>query len=409
MNETAPEFMLDGLHVLDLSQYLAGAGVSRMLAELGADITKVELAPAGDGGRLLPVVVDSGRSGFFVQHNRGKKSLAIDWSHPEAVEVLLELAATADIVLENFGTAEILASRGLDYDSIRAIRPDVIYLSVSAFGRNSPWSNKPGFDFIAQAASGIMHMTGDPDGPPSLVWSALGDTNSAVHGFASLGYALYHRERTGHGQYIDLSMTDCLFHFHEVGLTANRLSDGEYVPIRMGRHHDLVFPAGVFRGPQGWLVVLALNLQWPNLCRAVDRPEWIDDPRYVEMSDRMDHVDYLVGEIEGWMATFDTDEAVLDHLESHRVPASPVLSPLDAIGHPHFEAREMVRWVDDPQLGTVPIPGFPWKFGAQPELPDLVAPLLGEHNHQILRDKLGYDDQRIQQLVGDGVVFSGTS
>lgn len=409
MAHRTAQFMLDGLHVLDLSQYLAGAGVSRMLAELGADITKVELAPGGDGGRLLPVVADDGRSGFFVQHNRGKKSLALDWSHQEALDLLLDLARTADIVLENFGTAEILARRGLGYEAVRAVRPDVIYLSVSAFGRNSPWSNKPGFDYIAQAASGIMHMTGDPEGPPSLVWSALGDTNAAVHGFAGLGYALYHRERTGEGQFIDLAMTDCLFHFHEIALSANHLSDGDYVPTRMGAHHDLVFPAGVFQGPEGWLVVLALNLQWPNLCRALDRSDWIEDPRYVQMNDRMEHVEELVAYIESWMATFDTDQAVLDHLEEHRVPASPVLSPLDALGHPHFEAREMVRWVEDPLLGAVPIPGFPWKFGAQPELPDLVAPTLGGHNAQILRDKLGYDDARIEQLTNDGVIVSGSS
>ncbi|MDG2111894.1 MAG: CoA transferase, partial [Actinomycetota bacterium] len=340
---------------------------------------------------------------------RGKKSLALDWSHQEALDLLLDLARTADIVLENFGTSEILARRGLDYESVRAVRPDVIYLSVSAFGRNSPWANKPGFDYIAQAASGIMHMTGDPDGPPSLVWSALGDTNSAVHGFAALGHALYHRERTGEGQFIDLSMTDCLFHFHEIALSAHHLSDGDYVPRRMGAHHDLVFPAGVFQGPEGWLVVLALDLQWPNLCRALGRSDWMEDPRYIQMKDRMAHVEELVAYIESWMATFDTDQAVLDHLEEHRVPASPVLSPLDALGHPHFEARDMVRWVDDPMLGRVPIPGFPWKFGAQPELPDLVAPTLGEHNVQVLRDKLGYDDARIDQLTIDGVIVSGSS
>lgn len=401
--------MLDGCRVLDLSQYLAGAGVSRMLAELGADITKVELAPHGDGGRFLPIVLDNGRSAWFVQHNRGKKSLALDWSKPEALEVLLDLARGADIVLENFGSGDILARRGLDYESVSAVNPSVIYLSVSAYGRTSPWANKPGFDYIAQAASGITHMTGSPDGPPALVWSALGDTNAAVHGFAGLGYALYHRERTGQGQHIDLAMVDCLFHFHEAALATYHLTGGEFVPERYGTHHALVFPAGVFRGPQGWIVVLALDLQWPNVCAAMDRPEWVSDPRYAEMTGRIEHRDELVAALEEWMAGFDSDQALLDHLEHHRVPASAVLSPIDAIGHPHFEARDMVRWIEDPMVGPIPIPGFPWKFSAQPELPDIIAPTLGAHNAEILREQLGYDDARIEQLRSSGVLVSSNT
>ena len=179
--------ILEGCTVLDFTQYLAGAGVTRMMAELGADIIKVELAGVGDPARLLPKVLDNGRSAWFVQHNRGKQSLAVDWSTDEGVELLRELARDVDIVAENFGTTDVMARRGLDYESIRAINPDVIYLSVSCFGRTSPWADRPGYDYIAQAASGIMHMTGERDGTPMFVASALGDTNGAVHGFAALG------------------------------------------------------------------------------------------------------------------------------------------------------------------------------------------------------------------------------
>ncbi|MDG1197224.1 MAG: CoA transferase [Actinomycetota bacterium] len=406
MAEDQGTLMLDGVHVVDFSQYLAGAGVSRMMAEMGADITKIEIGPVGDGGRLLPVMKDD-RSGFFIQHNRGKKSVALNWEHSEAIDIAKALVSKADIVLENFGTADVLKRRGLDYDSIRALNPSIIYLSVSAFGRTGPWANKPGFDFMAQAASGLMHMTGSPTDPPGVVWSAISDNNAAVHGFAGLGYALYHREKTGQGQFIDLSMVDCLFHHHEIALEAWHLSEGDFVPKRMGQHHELVFPVGVFQGPESWIVIIALDFQWENMCQAMERPDLIDDPRYADMSDRASRRDELILLIEDWMSAFTNDEVLLDHLEKHRVPASPILSPIDAIDHPHFKARDMVRWVDDPILGSVPIPGFPWKFSIQGELPELAAPLLGEHNRQVLQSKLGYDAEQIRNLELSGVLIEG--
>jgi crotonobetainyl-CoA:carnitine CoA-transferase CaiB-like acyl-CoA transferase len=397
------QMMLEGCTVLDFTQYLAGSGVTRMMAELGADIIKVEIPEVGDPARLLPLIVE-GRSAWFVQHNRGKKSLSVDWDTPEGRQLLLDLARDVDIVAENFGTAEVMARRGLDYESIKAINPDVIYLSVSCFGRSSPWGTRQGYDYIAQAVSGIMHMTGEPDGPPTFVGSALGDSTAAVHGFGSLGYALYFRERTGKGQHIDLAMTDCLFHYHEGHLQVNHFSDGEYVPKRMGSHHEMVFPAGAFKGPQGYIVVLALDLQWPNLCDCIGRPDLLDDPRLQALTDRGVHRKELVAILEAWMAGFETDEDVLAQLAKFRVPAGPVLSPLDAIGHPHFVARDMVRWVDDRQLGKVPIPGFPFKFGAQPELPALEAALLGEHNEEILTQRLGFSPEQVAEMLAAGVL-----
>ncbi|MPY94565.1 MAG: hypothetical protein GEV08_16345 [Acidimicrobiia bacterium] len=399
-------FLLEGCTVLDFTQYLAGSGVTRLMAELGADIVKVELPEVGDPARLLPEVVE-GRSGWFVQHNRGKKSICVDWDTPAGRELLLDLARDVDIVAENFGSADVMARRGLDYESVRAVNPDVIYLSVSCFGRTSPWAGKPGFDFIAQAVSGIMHMTGEPDRPPMMVGSALGDTNAAVHGFASLGYALYHRERTGRGQHIDLAMTDCLFHFHEGQLEVNHLTGGEWQPMRFGSHHNLVFPAGVFHGPQNWIVILALDLQWPNVTRCLGRPDLLEDPRLQTTGGRAAHREELVAIVETWMAGFGSDQAVLDVLAEHHVPAGPVLSPIDALDHPHFKAREMVRWVEDPQLGQIPIPGFPFKFGDQPELPPIVAATLGQHNEEVLTGRLGLHAERLAELKEAGVLRDG--
>ncbi len=396
--------ILEGCTVLDFTQYLAGAGVTRMMAELGADIIKVEIPEVGDGGRLLPFE-SGGRSGFFVQHNRGKKSICVDWNTEAGRNLLLELARDVDIVAENFSSGDIMARRGLDYESIRAVNPKVIYLSVSCFGRNSAWAGKPGYDYIAQAVSGIMHMTGDPEGPPQFVGSALGDTNGALHGFASLGYALYHRERTGRGQHLDISMTDALFHFHEGQLMATHLSGGSYEAKRYGTHHVAIFPAGTFRGPQGYVVVLALDLQWSNVCHCIGRPELLEDPRYQTMAQRAERRAELIPLIEGWMATFATDQEVLDALEAHHVPAGPVLSPVDAIDHPYFASRDMVRWVDDPRTGPIPIPGFPFKFSDQPELPTLSAAELGEHNAEVLNARLGLTIEQVQALTEAGVLY----
>ncbi|MFN0090097.1 MAG: CaiB/BaiF CoA transferase family protein [Acidimicrobiales bacterium] len=398
--------ILEGCKVLDFTQYLAGAGVTRMMAELGADIIKVEIPDVGDPGRLLPFFRNE-RSGFFIQHNRGKKSLSVDWNTEEGQALLLELAKDVDIVAENFSSGEIMAKRGLDYESIRAVNPGVIYLSVSCFGRNSAWAGKPGYDYIAQAVSGIMHMTGDPDGPPYFACSAVGDTNGAVHGFASVGYALYYREKTGKGQHLDISMTDALFHFHEGQLAGYHFTDHEWEPIRYGTHHTVVFPAGTFKAPQGYIVVLALELQWANLCNCLGRPDLIDDPRYAAMADRTARRHELIPIIEDWMAGFATDQEVLDELERFHVPAGPVLSPIDALDHPYFKSRDMVRWIDDPKTGPVPIPGFPFKFGAQPELPDIVTAELGEHNEEILAGRLGLSEAQIAALYERGVLHRG--
>lgn len=400
------ELILEGVKVLDLTQYLAGAGVTRMMAELGADIIKVELPDTGDGGRLLPFVQE-GRSGFFVQHNRGKKSLCIDWNKPEGLQLIKDLVPKVDVVAENTGTPDILTRRGLDYEGLTKLNPEVIMASVSAFGRNSAYSHKTGYDYIAQAFSGLMHMTGDPAGPPQFVGSAIGDTGSAVHAFAALGYALYHRERTGRGQHLDIAMVDCMFHMHEGHLEQAHFGGTE--PMRMGNHHEFVFPVGTFKGPESWIVVLALDLQWPNFCTAIERPDLIDHPKYAIGAERATHRHELIEVTEKWMSTFETDAEVIAHLESHRVPCSPVLSPTDAIGHEYFESRDMVRWVPDPLMGEVPIPGYPFKFGDQPELPDLLAPILGEHNEEVLTGHLGLSTAEVERLTECGVLHSGTT
>jgi CoA:oxalate CoA-transferase len=405
MAETGKTRMLSGCRVLDFTQYLAGPTVTRLMAEMGADIIKVELAPMGDPSRLLPMV-KNGRSGYFVQQNRGKKSLCLDFNKPEALEVVRELVSKVDIVVENFGPG-VMEKRGLDYESLSKLNRRIIMASLSAFGRKSPLAHKTGYDMIAQSFSGLMHMTGEPNGPPTFVGIGIADVGSGVHTFAALGYALFHRERTGMGQYIDIAMVDTLYHMHDFGLQSHSISGGEFVPTRMGHYHDQICPAGVYKGPQGWIFILVLDRQWSNMVKAMGRPELRDDPRFATNAARTKNADQLNAIVREWVLSFPRDEAVIAVLEENRIACSPVQSVVDTMNHPHYKARNMVRKVSDPILGEVTIPGFPLKFSADPELPEgIEAPLLGQHGEQVLREVLGYSESELRRLRESGVLYS---
>jgi len=396
--------MLDGIRVLDFTQYLAGPSVTRLMAEMGAEVIKIEQAPGGDPGRLLPVLRE-GRSGFFVQQNRGKRSVCLDFDAPASREVVMRLAARADVVVENAGPG-VMDKRGFTYAAFKAVNPGVIMVSVSAFGRSGPLAHKTGYDWIAQAFSGLMAMTGPRDGPPHPVGIGICDANAGVHGFAAIGYALFHRSRTGEGQYVDLSMVDAMYHMHEYNVHGRSVAGDAFRPQRFGAHHELIAPFGVFKGPSGYLVIAVLQLQWAGLCRALGRPDLIDDPRYVDGSARARRQGELVELIETWAAGFADNAAVIAALEAERVPAAPVLHPLETLEHPYFRARGMVHEVSDPILGTVQVPGFPFKFSAQPERLDAAAPLLGEHNHDVLGRLAGLGADEIAALERDGVLVS---
>ncbi len=396
--------MLADVKVLDFTQYLAGPTITRFMAEMGAQIIKVEQAPMGDPARLLPAI-KNGRSGYFVQQNRGKQSICLDFAQPEAIELLKSLAAKVDVVVENYGPG-VMEKRGLDYVSLRKINPRIIMASISAFGKTGPLKHKVGYDLIAQAFSGLMHMTGAPDGPPMFVGMGIADQGSGVHAFSAIGYALYYREKTGIGQHIDISMVDALFHMHELNVQAYGLTGGAFVPGRGGSHHPLVSPCGAFKGPQGYIVVLVLDRQWPLMAKAIGRPDLIDDPRFATGADRGKNQRELIPLIENWMKAQGTDEAVLKIFEEYRVPSAPVMSVVDALDHPYFKGRNMIRKVTDPLLGELTIPGFPLKFSEFPDLPTIEAPLLGEHGAGVLKEYLGLSEGEVDQLRAAGVIHA---
>jgi CoA:oxalate CoA-transferase len=397
------EPILAGVRVVDMTQYLAGPTVTRLLAEMGADVVKVEQAPGGDPARQYAIVKE-GRSGYFVGQNRGKRSLCIDFDDPGGRAVLDRLLASADVFVENYGPG-VLERRGLDYATLAPTHPRLVMASISGFGRDSAYKDKPAFDLVAQAYAGIMFMTGEPDGPPMPVGTSIADVMSGVHAAAAIGFALYHRERTGRGQYIDIAMVDTLFHAHEVNVQGPALTGMRWRPTRGGHQSKLNAPMGVYRGPEGWIAMQVMAAQWPKMCLAMGMPELEHDERFATLVARQKHRDDLNEIIETWMAGFTTDAEVVAALEAQRVPCGPVLAPYDAIGHPYFESRGSVRHVQDPLLGEVVIPASPLRFSEQPEPLDLVAPLLGQHNDEVLHE-LGYSPAEIAALTATGTLRS---
>ncbi len=395
---------LEGVRVLDFTQYLAGPAATRLLVELGAEVIKVEQPPFGDPIRAQGPRRNR-RSGSFIQQNRGKRSIGVDLSTEEGIALVTELIPHVDVVVENF-TPGVMARKGLAYDDLSKINPRLIMASVSGFGQTGEWANRSSFDFIAQAYSGLMHLTGEPDGPPLFVGAGVGDTNAGVHAFAGIGFALYNRERTGQGAHIDVSMIDALFHFQEQSVQAASLTEGEFKPMRQGRHYQPASPAGSFRGPQGWIVLLCTVNQMANLWKALDRPDLAEDERFTTNQARIDNRDQLTEIIEAWMAGFDTDAEVLASLEFHRVPCGPVLNPADAVHHPYFVERGAIRQISDPLAGSFHVPGFPIRFSNAVMDPDLMTPNLGQHNAEVFGDVLGYDEEQLAGLAERGILGS---
>lgn len=394
-----PSRLLDGVRVLDFTQYLAGPSCTRLLVELGAEVIKFEVPPDGDPTRAMNPQ-RAGVSGVFIQQNRGKRSVCLDLRRPDVVEAVKRVVPHVDVVVEN-ATPGVMERRGLGYAELSKLNPRLIMASVSGFGQTGAASSRSCFDFIAQGVSGVMHMTGDPAGPPYFAGIGLGDTNAGVHAFAGIGYALYQRDRTGRGCHLDVSMVEALFHMQEYAVAASSMTDGGFRPMRQGLHYQPMSPGGTFQGPQGWIVLLCMPNQMPGLWAALGRPELATDPRFATLDARVEHRDELTALIEGWMATFETDEAVLAALEADHVPSGPVLSPADAITHPLFVERGAVRQVTDPDGGTFAAPAFPLRFSGRRPAADLAAPRLGQHTEELLR-LAGCDDAEIAALMSPG-------
>jgi crotonobetainyl-CoA:carnitine CoA-transferase CaiB-like acyl-CoA transferase len=403
MTSNRPIHVLDGYKVLDFTQFIAGPTVTRMMAQMGAEVIKVEIAPDGDRTRVLPFYRDH-RSGYFVQQNLGKRSLCIDVRNPAGLAILKELVAKVDVVVENFAPG-VIARMGLDYETARSLNPRVVMCSVSTFGQQGPLAHLPGYDFIAQAYSGITYMIGEADGPPYFPTAALGDVSTGVHAALAVVAALLHRERTGEGQYLDIALLDAYFHCHHTAIQMYSLSGGAIKPGRTGHHISYAAPCGMFKGHQRYIIIVAgVEHQFAQLCEAMGRPEMASDDRFRTNPRRLRNLPELIRIIEEWIAAMPDDEAAIERLAEYRVPAAPVLSPDEALKLPHLRQRGTVATVNDPILGSFDLPGFPLHFSSFPGPAGDGAPMLGQHNEEILTGYLGYSRERIGELEAAGIL-----
>jgi CoA:oxalate CoA-transferase len=410
MTMTNPPRMLEGYRVLDFSQFVAGPTCTRLLAEMGAEVIKVELAPGGDRVRgdglksQAPEMKESTYSTYYLQHNHSKLSFAIDLKKPGAREIVMALLPSIDVVVENFAP-HVIDRLGFSYEEIKKVNPKIIMCSISMAGQTGPLSYKPGYDFIGQSYAGVTDGIGNQDGPPAMTTMAIGDVSTGVASAMAIGFALLHRERTGEGQYLDASLLDTYFHMHEKTVPVVSLRGEKFRPTRSGSLHPDGGPTGAFHFRDGQYIFLTVPPhQWPQLVRAMQMPELATDPRFKGVRGRRDNKEALRDVIEKWLATFPTRDDALAALDRERVPCAPVLSVNEAIKHPHLNERKTVRWVNDSILGKVAIPGVPVKFSAWPDKTDLRASRLGEDNERVLHELLKMPDEKIRALYDEGIL-----
>jgi crotonobetainyl-CoA:carnitine CoA-transferase CaiB-like acyl-CoA transferase len=401
--------MLQGYRVLDVTNFVAGPTCTRILAELGADVIKLELPPVGDRGRLTgdksrnPELKKSSQSTFYFQHNHSKKSLAIDIKQPRGRALVHALIPKIDVLVENFAPG-VMARAGLGYDELSRINPPLIMCSISLAGQSGPLSHKPGYDYMGAAYAGITASIGEPDRAPTQFPMGIGDSATGVTAAMCVGFALLNRERTGQGQYIDCSLIDTYFNMHEVNVGKSSLRGEKFRPARMGSLHPDGGPTGVFRyGDDQFISIAVLPHQWPQLVKAI--PELANDARFADPRARRDNNEVLKEIIEQWLQRFPSRAAAIAVLEAQRVPCAPVLSLHEAMAHPHLRERGTVRRVKDDALGEFDIPGFPAKFSGFSPPSRLAAARLGQDNETILQELLGLSNADIRSLYAEKILL----
>jgi len=401
---TAPTGPLAGVRVLELSQIMAGPTCGLMLADMGADVIKIEKLPKGDDSRGYQDPQINGVSAPFLILNRNKRGLGLDLKNPKGADVLKRMVAKADVLTENYrrGTMEKL---GVGYDVLKTVTPGLIYAVVSGYGRTGPLADKGGFDLIAQGFGGLMSITGHPGGPPAKTGNPVSDINAGILSCLGVLAALIERGKSGRGQIVDTSLMEAAMqqtYWQAAMFFATGVSAGPG-----GSAHPLTAPYQAFKTANGYLNIGGANqANWERVAETLGHPEWKTDPRFENNTIRLANREVLERLIEAELIHKTTAEwiAVFDKTG---VPAGPVHTIEEALTHPQALAREMVVESVHPQAGLVKGVGFPVKFSEQPRTPAMPAPGLGQHTVQVLRE-FGFRDDEITDLVSDKVVLDAS-
>jgi crotonobetainyl-CoA:carnitine CoA-transferase CaiB-like acyl-CoA transferase len=386
-------YSLQGVMVLDLSRVLAGPYCGMMLGDMGADVLKIEEPEGGDESRTWPPFV-AGEASGYLSMNRNKRNMTLNLKTPEAQNILKRLVERADVLIENFRTGT-MESFGLGSDILQAINPRLIYCAVSVFGRSGPYKDKAGYEALMQAFSGVMSITGEPAGPPVRCGVSFLDLSTGMMAAYGVMTALFHRERTGIGQKIEVSLFETalsLMSYHAVGY----LLEGN-VPQRQGSGHPMIVPYQVFQTEDGEMFIVGSNQRlWTRLCQALRREDLLQDRRFASNMERVNHRHLLVPVLQGETQKYPT-RVLNEMLDQAGVPCAPVNTLDDVLTDPQTLARDMVVDIPHPLIPDLKLLGLPIKLSTSPGDVRLPPPLKGQHTEEVLND-LGYNEADIERF-----------
>jgi len=392
---------LSGYRVLDLSRILAGPYCTMILGDQGAEVIKVERPGTGDDTRTWGPPFSSGESAYYICCNRNKKSIVIDLNKPAGVELVKELAKVSDVLVENF-TPGLTVRFGLDYDTIHGLNPRLVYASITAYGQDGPYMKRPGYDMVLSAVGGLMWITGEKDGNPCKVGVAITDVLTGVYASSAITSALLWRERSGKGQYLDISLLDVQV-AGLANIASNYLVAGKEA-TRWGTAHESIVPYQVFNTNDRPIAIAVANQKlWVNFCEATGKKEWLDDPRFESNPRRVENREILLPLIDELFATKTCDEW-MEILVGAAIPCGPVNNMQHLFADPQIRHRNMIAEVPHPTIGTLKLTGAPIKFSDTPSSIRRHPPLLGEHTDEVLAEALGYSNDKIKSLKAEGAV-----
>ena len=392
--------ILSGVRILDLSRVMSGPFCTAMLADLGAEVIKIEMPNIGEEGRHFGPYME-GESTYFMLLNRGKKSVTVNLKSPEGVELIKGLAADSDVLVENFRPG-VMQRLGLDYESIKAINRKIVYASISGFGQEGPLANLPAFDLVIQAMSGLMSITGQKDGAPTAVGESLADVCTGM--FASWGIlgALFNRERTGEGHHLDIAMLDSVYSMLLTGLSRKLYFDE--TPPRVGNRHPVTYPVDLYPTRTGDIVLVAFSQGiYKNLVAAMGQPFLASDPRFVDNDARNQNERALREIISAWTNSM-AREDVLEILQTASVPCAPVWDLDQVSKSEHAKVRQMNLVGQHKNFGEVPLAPQPVHFKGMPRSDALKVPTLGEHTEEVLGKNLGLSPEQLKALAEKQVI-----
>ena len=393
---------LDGIRVLDFTRMYGGPLGTMILAELGADVIKVEIPGGGDAIRTTAPLTEGQESYRFVALNRGKRDITLNLNSGEGQRICRELVGKCDVLVENF-TPGVMEGYGLGYEELKRYNPRLIYVSISGFGCTGPYRSRVAFDTIIQAMGGLISVNGFPDSPPTKVGPAIADFLGGIFSIIAILAALQYRSRTKQGQFVDISMQDCIWYITAIQFLPLYILTGKEPP-RLGNRQIEVTPFSIYKAKDGYIVIGVVTVaQWHRLLEVIGREDLKDVPEYAGQATRIEHADQIEAIVETWTKERTVDE-MLNVLEAADLACSPVPTFGQVANDPQLASRNMQVEVEQLISGKLRVPGSVFKMSQTPGDPTEPAPFLGQHNAGVYSQLLGYDQKTIARLQREGII-----